>query len=177
MPALLLIPLLVAPVAVPVGGRLRAASGWVLALVPLALLGYLLTLLPGLPDGAAVAEWPWLADLGVSFALRLDGLAALFCLLILGIGALILIYAGGYVGDGPGMGRLCATLLAFMGAMLGLVLADDLVTLFLFWELTSITSFLLIGSRNEDKSARDAALQALLVTGAGGRRCWPDRFC
>ncbi len=168
MPALFLIPLLVAPAAVPVGGRLRAASGWVLAVVPLALLAHLLTLLPGLLDGAVVAEWPWLADLGVSFALRLDGLAALFCLLILGIGALILVYAGSYVGDGPGMGRLCATLLAFMGAMLGLVLADDLITLFLFWELTSITSFLLIGSRNEDKSARDAALQALLVTGAGG---------
>ncbi|MGD8441797.1 MAG: proton-conducting transporter membrane subunit, partial [Holophagae bacterium] len=95
-------------------------------------------------------------------------LAAVFALLICGIGALILIYAGGYLAGDHRLGRLLATLLVFLGAMLGLVLADDLITLFVFWELTSVCSFLLVGFDHTRAEARSAALKALVVTGAGG---------
>ncbi len=151
----------------PLAHRLaRGAAGWTLAIGPLVALTATIWLFQR-PETEQVSL-PWLPLLGVQFALRLDGLAALFCVLIAGIGTLILIYAGAYMGDDRGAGRLYAYLLLFMGAMLGLVLADDLISLFVFWELTSVTSFLLIGFKHEYKGARDAALQALLVTGAGG---------
>jgi multicomponent Na+:H+ antiporter subunit A len=147
----------------------RSATGWLLALLPLALAGYFLA------TGASVAEQgrilaaiPWSPELGVSLAFALDGLSLLFALLICGIGALILVYAGGYLAGHPQLGRFYAFLLLFMGAMLGLVLADNVLTLFVFWELTSISSFLLIGFSHERPEARAAARQALLITGGGG---------
>ena len=88
--------------------------------------------------------------------------------LVSGIGALILVYCIGYFGDAPEAGRNAALLLAFAGVMLGLVLADDLLTLYVFWELTSVTSFLLVGQRGDARENRSAALQALLVTVFGG---------
>ncbi len=145
----------------------RAAS-WALALVPLAILARILTGLPADPTGASGIAYSWVPDFGIELALRLDGLSAVFSVLITAIGALVIIYARGYLRDDLRLGRLQATLLAFMGSMLGLVLSDDLITLFVFWELTSITSYLLIGFRHEAKEARDAALQALLLTAAGG---------
>src|SRR5919112_465158 len=101
------------------------------------------------------------------FILALDGLSLLFALLISGVGALVLVYAGGYLAGHPELGRLYAFLLMFMASMLGLVLAD-LLLLFVFWELTSLSSYLLIGFDHERAEARAAALQALLVTGGGG---------
>ncbi|MFM2044642.1 MAG: Na(+)/H(+) antiporter subunit, partial [Pseudomonadota bacterium] len=92
----------------------------------------------------------------------------LFALLITGIGTFIVIYAGGYLHGHHHQGRFYLFIIAFMGAMLGLVLADDIITLFVFWELTSITSFLLIGFNHDDASSRRSAVQALLVTAFGG---------
>jgi multicomponent Na+:H+ antiporter subunit A len=104
----------------------------------------------------------------VSLSFALDGLSLLFALLVTGIGALILVYAGGYLAGKRELGRFYAILLLFMASMLGLVLADNLITIFVFWELTSVTSYLLIGFEHERGDVRAAALQALLVTGTGG---------
>lgn len=147
---------------------LRGLTGYALALVPAGIVWVVAGHLPLEPDTAPSLVWPWLPELGVQFALRMDGLSALFVLMIAGIGALILIYAGGYMGSDPRAARLYGLLLAFMGSMLGVVLSDDLITLFVFWELTSITSFLLIGFNHEQEKSRASALQALLVTGGGG---------
>ncbi|MEM8835516.1 MAG: hydrogen gas-evolving membrane-bound hydrogenase subunit E [Planctomycetota bacterium] len=115
-----------------------------------------------------VESWPWVEQLGLSLSFRLDGLSMLFALLISVIGGLVLLFSGGYFrGDARG-GRFYATLLAFMASMLGLVVADNLLLIFAFWELTSITSFLLIGFGHERERSRWAAVQALLVTGLGG---------
>ncbi len=114
------------------------------------------------------AALPWLPSLGVSLSFRVDGLGLLFALLISGIGALVLLYASSYLHDHPHLGRFYAYLLTFMAAMLGTVLAGDLITLFVFWELTGLCSFLLIGFDYQQAASRRAALQALLVTGAGG---------
>src|SRR5918996_497819 len=89
-------------------------------------------------------------------------------LLITGIGTLIVLYSGGYLKGHPHQGRFLSFILMFMGAMLGLVVSDSFLMLFVFWELTSITSFLLIGFDHAREPARRAALQALVVTGMGG---------
>ena len=106
--------------------------------------------------------------LGMVGGLRLDGLASVFALLITGIGTLIFLYAGRYLHDDPRSRRLIVILLLFMMAMLGAVTADDVIVLFIFWELTSLTSFFLVGYNHESHEARKAALQALLVTAGGG---------
>jgi multicomponent Na+:H+ antiporter subunit A len=156
----------VAPYIVRVAPR---ASGRILALVPAAVFLTLLGRLPLVAGGAAVVErLPWLPSLGVSLSFRVDGLSLLFALLVSGLGAVITLYAGRYLAAHRDLGRFYLALFLFMGAMLGLVLADDLLVLFVFWELTSISSFLLIGFEHERDDARKAALQALLVTGGGG---------
>lgn len=111
---------------------------------------------------------PWVPELGVSFAFRLDGLALVFALLICGIGALVFLYAATYFRSDRRLGSLLILLMVFALSMLGLVAADDVVTLFLFWEATTITSWLLVGFEHEREGARAAAAQALLITGAGG---------
>ena len=111
---------------------------------------------------------PWVPALGIELAFRLDGLALAFALLISGIGTLVFLYAATYFRTDRRLGSLLLTLVAFAIAMLGLVAADDAITLFVFWEGTTITSWLLVGFDHEKASARAAALQALLVTGMGG---------
>ena len=111
---------------------------------------------------------PWVPALGIDFAFRLDGLALAFALLICGIGAMVLLYAATYFRSDRRLGSLLLTLIAFAVSMLGLVTADDAITLFVFWEGTTITSWLLVGFDHERASARAAALQALLVTAFGG---------
>jgi multicomponent Na+:H+ antiporter subunit A len=111
---------------------------------------------------------PWFQDAGIWFSMRLDGLALLFSLLITGIGTLILLYTSGYFKGSKDLARILALLLFFLGSMLGLVLSDNLILLFVFWELTSVSSYLLIGFKHEDAQSRRNALQALLITGAGG---------
>ncbi len=110
----------------------------------------------------------WIPSLGVSFAVHIDGLSAQFLALILGIGTLVFVYASGYMAGEPRRGRLFLILILFMLAMVGAVSADHLLVLFLFWELTSLTSFLLAGFYHDDERARAAARQALLVTMGGG---------
>jgi multicomponent Na+:H+ antiporter subunit A len=151
-------------VAPAVHARLPRASGWLLALVPL---GVALALVPGCGADVRSAH-TWVDALGVRLSFHLDGLALLLGLLVCGVGALVLVYAGGYLAGDPRLGRFQAILLAFFGSMLGLVLADNVYALFVFWELTSLTSYLLIGFDHERPVARAAALQALLVTGGGG---------
>ncbi|WP_375579499.1 hydrogen gas-evolving membrane-bound hydrogenase subunit E [Marivirga tractuosa] len=113
-------------------------------------------------------SWEWNSYFNLELAVYLDGLSLLFGLLISGIGFLIYIYAGFYMKDVKYNGRFFMILTLFMGAMLGLVLADNWLSILVFWELTSITSFLLIGHNNETESARYAAWQGLLVTALGG---------
>jgi multicomponent Na+:H+ antiporter subunit A len=110
----------------------------------------------------------WAPSLGLAAAFRVDGLAAQMLALITGIGALVFVYASGYLAHEPRRGRLLGMLLLFMLAMIGAVTADNLILLFLFWELTSLTSFLLVGWKHEDAHARAAARQALLITLGGG---------
>jgi multicomponent Na+:H+ antiporter subunit A len=144
-------------------------AGVLLAVAPGLLLAHFSGLLAPVASGQALEEsWEWVPGLGVRLAFRLDGLSLLFALLVTGIGALVLVYGGGYLKGDPRLPRFYAAILFFMAAMLGLVLADDAIALFVFWELTSVSSYLLIGFDHEKEGARKAALQALFVTGAGG---------
>lgn len=148
---------------------LRGATGWVLALFPLGLTVYFASLLGRTAAGDILhISQPWVAALDINLSFRMDGLGLLLALLVSGIGTLIIIYGGGYLEGDPQIGRFYMLILLFMGAMLGLVLADSLILLFVFWELTSITSYLLIGFKHDKEASRDSALQALLVTGGGG---------
>jgi multicomponent Na+:H+ antiporter subunit A len=112
--------------------------------------------------------WPWIPSLGIEFRFRIDGLAALMLLMITGIGTAVFVYAGGYLAGDPNQRRLFWMLVLFMVAMVGCVTADDLFVLFLFWEATSLTSFMLVGYSHARAESRKAAQQALLVTGTGG---------
>jgi multicomponent K+:H+ antiporter subunit A len=111
---------------------------------------------------------PWLPAGGVDFALRMDGYAWMFCLIVTAIGFLVAVYARYYMSPADPVPRFYSFLLAFMGAMLGVVLSGNLVVLVLFWELTSLASFLLIGYWHHNPAARDGARMALIVTSAGG---------
>jgi multicomponent Na+:H+ antiporter subunit A len=147
----------------------RDATGWLLAMYPLAGVAVAVWLSRSVPAGELVRETlPWVPELGLSLSFALDGLSLLFVCLIGGIGSLVLIYAGGYLKDHPQLGRFYLYLLLFMASMLGLVLADNLLALFIFWEGTSISSYLLIGFKHSSEAARKSALQALLITGGGG---------
>ncbi|MGF1466951.1 MAG: hydrogen gas-evolving membrane-bound hydrogenase subunit E [Sandaracinaceae bacterium] len=110
----------------------------------------------------------WIPSLGVTLGFHVDALSMLMVLLITGIGALVLVYAAGYAATTADRGRLFALLLAFMVAMVGCVTSDDLVLLFVFWEATSVISFLLVGFKHGYEESRSSAQQALMVTGGGG---------
>ncbi|MEM7625376.1 MAG: hydrogen gas-evolving membrane-bound hydrogenase subunit E [Planctomycetota bacterium] len=143
-------------------------AGWLLALGPAAVLAYWVVRWPAVADGGLVQTLPWAGSFGVELALRGDGLAGAMAMLISGIGALIVVYASGYLHGDPRLGKFYAYLFVFMGAMLGLVVSNNLITLFVFWEMTSVSSYLLIGFNHGKPGNRDAALKALLVTGGGG---------
>ena len=155
----------------PLGRMLGRRAGWVLAVLPATLFAAFLRFAPAIEAGGTIIERrPWAPSLGVELTLRLDGFALLFCLLVTGIGALVLIYAGAYLSeqsDGA-RARFLALILGFMTAMLGAVLADDLIVLFLFWEATSVLSFLLIGFDADSPHARRSALMSLRITAGGG---------
>ncbi len=144
-------------------------AGVVLAVVPALLFARLTRFFVAIGSGQAqVWARDWVPGLGVRLAFRLDGLSLLFALLVTGIGALVLVYGGGYLKGDPRLPRFYAAILFFMAAMLGLVLADDALCLFVFWELTTVSSYLLVGFDHQKEEARKAALQALFVTGGGG---------
>jgi multicomponent Na+:H+ antiporter subunit A len=110
----------------------------------------------------------WIPSLNVSLAFYVDGLALLISFLASGVGVLILFYSGGYMHGEPGQARYYSTLLAFMGSMLGVALAGDLVALFVFWELTSLSSFVLIGHYTDQQASQYAARKSMLITVSGG---------
>ncbi|MCH4564092.1 putative monovalent cation/H+ antiporter subunit A [Halomonas sp. EGI 63088] len=146
-----------------------ARTPLVMALLPAALALWLLGQWPTIAAGEVLLlEWAWVPGLEITLTFLIDGLAWLFALLITVIGALVLVYSGDYLRGHRDLPRFLVVITAFMMSMLGLVLADNLVTLFVFWELTSITSYLLIGFNHTDLSARKAALQGLIVTVGGG---------
>ncbi len=120
-------------------------------------------------ETSPTAEVVWVQGLDLVIGFRVDHLSALMTLLVSGIGVLVFVYSAGYFAPGAtGLSRFAATLLGFSTAMVGLVWAETVWTLFVFWELTSITSFLLVGFKNTEPSARLAARRALVITVAGG---------
>jgi multicomponent K+:H+ antiporter subunit A len=128
-----------------------------------------LAMYPGIADGRAVRhEIAWVPELGLNLILRLNGLSWLFVVMITGIGFLVVLYARYYLQPNEPVARFFALFLGFMGSMLGVVLAGNLVQLVLFWELTSLFSFLLIGYWHSSSNARDGARMSLIVTGTGG---------
>ncbi|MFC0261084.1 hydrogen gas-evolving membrane-bound hydrogenase subunit E [Fontibacter flavus] len=112
--------------------------------------------------------YEWIPSYGIDLNFRLDGLSLLFALLITGIGTLVFFYTSYYLKGHTYLDRFYGYLAMFMASMLGLVLSDNLITMFVFWELTSITSFFLIGFNNEEASSRKSAMTALGITGLGG---------
>lgn len=169
--AILWISFLGSALARPLALRLGQRAGWVLAILPASLFGLLWIAGSGLEGARAIVEEvAWVPSLGITLDLRLDGFSRLFGLMITGIGTLVTIYAGAYFADKPPHkgASFLALILLFMFAMLGTVLSDSLIGLYVFWELTSLVSFLLIGFDSYKASARKAALQSLIVTAGGG---------
>lgn len=155
-----LLPLLTAP-------RARAA-GVVGSLVAALCLGLILSEAPAMLEGARHVEYPWIPQLGLQFSVLADGLSLLFALLITGVGLIVFTFATAYLGPDENRRRFFVFLLGFMGSMLGVVLSANLIGLFVFWELTSVTSFLLIGFWHERDNSRTGALKALVITASGG---------
>ncbi|MBN8635499.1 MAG: DUF4040 domain-containing protein [Anaerolineae bacterium] len=144
---------------------LRTRPIWA-ALVPGGLFLYFLAQLTVETTQSVVI--PWVPSLGVNLSFQLDGLALLFALIISGIGTLVLLYSAGYFDDPAEYARFSRYTLIFMSAMLGVVTSANLLLLFVFWEITSLTSYLLIGFYHDDEAARNGARRALIVTGGGG---------
>jgi multicomponent Na+:H+ antiporter subunit A len=143
--------------------------GWLAAVPPAAIAVWLFSQMPTIASGQVIsANISWIPQLGLDFALRLDGLALLFGLIITVIGAGVALYTGYYFEDEPRQGFFYGQLFLFMASMLGLVWSDNLLLLFVFWEGTSITSYLLIGFKDTDHSAQYGARRAFLITGMGG---------
>lgn len=166
---ILMLPFLAALIAPWLTRRLGHNAAWLLALAPLAIFIHFLGFSAEVANGEIVTGgFKWVPSYNVSFSWLIDGLSLTFVLLISGIGALIMLYSGGYLKGHENLGRFFSFMLLFMGAMLGLVVSDSFLMLFVFWELTSITSFLLIGFDHTREASRRAALQALVVTGGGG---------
>jgi len=169
LPAMALAPFAGALVLAFVGNGQRRLAAWIAAAVALAGCAGVALTAPAVLSGE-VLRWsqPWVPALQLAFGLRMDGLAWMFALLILGIGALIVLYAAWYLDREDPAARFFMFLLLFMGAMLGVVLADNLLLLVVFWEATSLSSFLLIGYWHRRTDAREGARMALAITGGGG---------
>ncbi|MEZ5654058.1 MAG: monovalent cation/H+ antiporter subunit A [Burkholderiaceae bacterium] len=171
LPIILLLPIFAG---IPLAAWTPRALGRAPAMVAVSLaVGCALVLLLAQGDivmAGGIREWtlPWIPSLGIDIDLRLDGLAFLFCFLILAIGILIVIYAYYYLHDHDPLDKFYITLMVFMMAMLGIALSDNLATLVIFWELTSLSSFFLIGYWNRNADSRRSARVALFVTGGGG---------
>jgi multicomponent Na+:H+ antiporter subunit A len=166
--AIILSPFLAIPLVSWAGGR-RMARSVLPALIPGFLSIYFAgTFLAVARSGAFAVTVEWAPALNLSLSFRFDGLSTLFAILITAVGTVIVGYAAKYLEHHPHAGRFNGALFAFMGSMLGIVLSDNVIALFVFWELTGFTSYLLIGFEHERPEARRAATQALLVTGGGG---------
>lgn len=148
----------------------RAHSfAWLATLPPAAVFAWLLWQAPAIVQGQSLVEtYPWVPELGLTLSLRLDGLSLLFALIVTGIGTCIAFYTHYYFENDEQQGYFYLLLFLFMASMLGLVLANDLLLLYIFWEGTSITSYLLIAFKRSYKGAVEGARRALIVTTAGG---------
>lgn len=148
--------------------RGNGLAGFAPVLLAAALFAFFTSFIPDISAGDPFRfVWDWVPSLGIALSFTLDGLSLTFALLISGIGTLVLLYSNTYLAGHPQFARFALFLTSFMLAMLGLVLADNLIALFVFWELTTITSYLLIGFGHDTQKGRRSALQALFVTGAG----------
>ena len=166
---LLLLPFAAAFIAACMPGDSRDRPAAVAAIATLAALAIAISRFDLITGGAVPEErYAWLPDFGLDIVLRMDGLAWVFAVMVLGIGALVLLYARYYMSRRDPVPRFYAYMLAFMGAMLGVVLSGNLIQLVVFWELTSLTSFLLIGYWQERNDARRGARMAFTVTTIGG---------
>ncbi len=147
----------------------KYAPAWVAGSVALLAL-FILTSLSSIPFSGErlVQSWTWIASIGLNFSFRIDGLSMLFGYIILGIGVLIVFYARYYLSPKDSMSRFYVYLLLFMGSMLGIVFSENILLLMVFWELTSLSSFLLISFWQYKKAGREGAMMALVITGAGG---------
>lgn len=154
------------PMLVP---RLGTRAFLVAALVPTAAFIHALVLGPAVAVAPVTTSLPWVPELALDLTLRLDGLSWPLTLIVTGVGALVMLYCVRYFGDDePGLARFVGVFLAFAGSMYGLVLADNVFLLFVFWEATSVFSYFLIGHKTASRTSRGAALEALLVTTLGG---------
>ncbi len=167
---IILLPLLAGTALALLGARVsRLTSALAVAAVTVCSLGLLLSFSGTIFSGQKIiSSVPWMPELGIDFAFRLDGLGFLFTLLILCIGLLIILYAKYYLAESDSIGKFYAMLMVFMAAMLGIVLTENILLTFVFWELTSLSSFLLIGYWNHKAESRRGARMALTVTGGGG---------
>ncbi|WP_448581719.1 monovalent cation/H+ antiporter subunit A [Thermaurantiacus sp.] len=169
LPLLVLLPFLAMPLLLAAGRLGRRAVALAAGAAMACGLALVAALAPAVLAGEVLVIWrPWLPDWGLDLSFRLDGLGLLFTLLINGIGALIVLYAYYYMPADDRLTRFLMTLLAFAGGMLGVVLAENLLLMLLFWEVTSLTSFLLIAYKWKYHDSRIAARMALAVTGGGG---------
>ncbi|AKX49635.1 cation:proton antiporter [Thiopseudomonas alkaliphila] len=169
LPLLVLLPFLAVVIPLVLANRSRNVLAAGVALAPALGLILLLMQSQAVLGGEVLTYFvPWVSQLGLNISLRLDGLSFLFALLIFGIGLLVILYARYYLSAQEKAGRFFAFLLLFMGAMLGVVLASNLLLMMIFWELTSLSSFLLIGFWSYRRDARQGARMALAVTGGGG---------
>ncbi len=142
----------------------------ILALAPASVVAYAVSITDQVRSGTAVTQaYSWMPDLGVDLTFRIDTLSWIMLFIVGGIGALVLIYCSGYFSaKATGSGRFGAVFVAFAGAMAGLVTAENTIVMFVFWELTTVFSYLLIGHYSDRKPSRRAAMQAIVITTAGG---------
>ena len=167
---IVLLPLLLGTVATFwLGSRSRLLTALAAGAVTATSLGLLLSQAPAVMAGEVVMNaWAWVPEIGLNITFRLDGLSMMFAGLILFIGLMIVIYAHFYLSPKDSVGKFYSEMMLFMAAMLGVVLSDNLLLLVVFWELTSLSSFLLVGYWSHRPDARAGARQALAVTGGGG---------
>ncbi len=170
LPLIVLLPLLLGTVVcLWFGRRARQAPAWAAAAVTAAALALLSSHAPAVLDGQTLlTQQPWVPAIGLDANFRLDGLALMFGWMITVVGLLVILYAAYYLGPNDPPGRFYALIMLFMAAMLGVVLSDNLLLLVVFWELTSVSSFLLVGYWGQRADARAGARMALAVTGGGG---------
>ncbi len=143
--------------------------GWFVLFVPLALFLILASFIPAVADGKTyIHTIKWIDSAGINFTTYLDGLGMIFGLLITGVGSLVILYSIYYLSEREALGRFYVYLLMFMGSMLGVIFSDNLMVLYVFWELTSISSFLLIAFWYHRKKSRYGAQKSMLITVSGG---------
>lgn len=169
LPIIVLLPFFGAGIIVLIASKNRILSAWFAGIITIIAI-IILSIYAHLPfDGiTTIQSWTWVKSIGLEFAFRLDGLSLLFSYLILVIGLLVIIYARYYISPSDCMTRFYSYLLLFMGSMLGIVLSENILQLVIFWELTSLSSFLLISYWQQKSQSRDGAKMALSITGAGG---------